>query len=136
VTGQGRIQDQALDMSFVRAGGPGGQHVNTSSTAVQLRYDLKQVDNLPPPVRERLAKLAGQRLTDEHVIVLDARAHRSQERNRRDALERLQQLLDQAWERPRPRIATRPGRNAKRRRMDTKTKHGSKKKLRKRPIDQ
>lgn len=133
--GRAQIEEHALEQRFVRSSGPGGQHVNTSSTAVQLRYDLRQVVGLPGPVRDRLRRLAGQRLTDEDVIVLESQQYRSQERNRRDVRERLLALLEQAWEKPRPRIPTRPGKGAKRRRMDKKTKQGFKKKLRKPPSE-
>lgn len=135
MSGRARIEEHALEQHFIRASGPGGQHVNTSATAVQLRYDLKRVAGLPAPVRARVRKLAGHRLTDDDVIVLECRQHRSQERNRREGRERLLALLEQAWEKPRPRIPTRPGRNARKRRMDRKTKQGAKKRMRKAPID-
>ncbi|MEX0730050.1 MAG: alternative ribosome rescue aminoacyl-tRNA hydrolase ArfB [Aquisalimonadaceae bacterium] len=135
MAGRAFIEEGALEQRFVRSSGPGGQHVNTSSTAVQLRYDLRQVTGLPMPVLQRLRKLAGQRLTDEDVIVLESQQYRSQERNRRDVRERLLALLEKAWEKPRPRIATRPSKGAKRRRMEGKTKLGAKKRLRKPPTE-
>ncbi len=127
------IEPEAMEEQFVRASGPGGQHVNKSSTAVQLRYDLSRTTRLPQPVLERLRKLAGQRLADDDVIILESSRFRSQERNRKDVRERLLALLEKASTKPRPRIPTRPHRAAKKRRMDSKTRHGAKKRLRRPP---
>lgn len=125
---------EAVEERFIRASGPGGQHVNTSATAVQLRYDLGRVD-MPRPVRERLRKLAGQRLNSDGVLILEASEFRSQERNRRAVRERLLRLLEEAWKQPRKRIPTRPGPAARKRRLEGKKRRSTKKQLRRPPED-
>jgi ribosome-associated protein len=114
------IGEDELQESFVLASGPGGQNVNKVSSAVQLRFDVAGSPSLDDDVRARLSALAGQRLTKEGVIVISARAHRSQERNRADARERLLDLIRRAAEPPKPRRATRPTKAAKRRRLESK----------------
>jgi ribosome-associated protein len=116
--------------SFVRAGGPGGQHVNTTSSAVQLRFDVRRSPSLPFDVRHRLETLAGSRLTRDGVLVLHAQGHRSQLRNREEALARLVELIRAAARPPTPRKATKVSKAAKRRRVDDKKKHGAVKALR------
>ncbi len=111
--------------SFVRAAGPGGQHVNKTSTAVQLRFDVRNSPSLPADVRSRLERLAGQRLTSEGVLVLRASGERSQKRNREAALERLIDLLRDAARPPVPRKATRPTQASKRRRLEHKKRRGA-----------
>ena len=126
------IPDQALSFQFVRATGPGGQHVNKTSSAVQLRVDLART-GLPPVVRERLLRLAGRRANRAGEIVITADRFRSQPQNRRDALARLDSLLARAWRRPKARIPTQPTTASRSRRLDRKRLHGKKKLLRNRP---
>jgi len=124
------LDPSEISESFVRASGPGGQHVNTTSTAVQLRFDVRRSPSLPDDVRRRLERLAGSRLTRDGVLVLHAQSHRSQKRNREEALERLVELVREAAQRPTPRVKTRVSKAAKRRRVDDKKRHGTIKALR------
>jgi ribosome-associated protein len=117
------IDENDLDISFVRASGPGGQNVNKLSTAVQLRFDTRRIA-LPEDASLRLARLAGQRMTKDGVIVIHAQRFRTQERNRSDAIERLVELLREAMIRPIPRRATRPTLASKKRRLDGKKRRG------------
>jgi len=129
------LDPSEIHESFIRAGGPGGQHVNTTATAVQLRFDVRHSPSLPDDVRRRLERLAGSRLTRAGVLVLQAQGHRSQKRNREDALARLVELVRDAARPPVPRKKTRPSKAAKRRRVDDKKKHGAIKALRRSPAD-
>lgn len=114
------LREDELAFRFVRASGPGGQNVNKVSTAVELRFDAVHSPSLPDDVRARLLHLAGARATSEGVILIDARRHRSQALNREDAVARLVDLIRQAAERRRTRIATKPGVAAQRKRVAAK----------------
>ncbi|MEA2039495.1 MAG: alternative ribosome rescue aminoacyl-tRNA hydrolase ArfB [Thermodesulfobacteriota bacterium] len=127
------IDEREIREVFVRASGPGGQHVNKASTAVQLRFDVVQSSSLPEDVRDRLIRLAGKRINDEGVLVIDARRFRSQERNRQDAIDRLVQLVRRAVEPPVPRRKTRPTAASRQRRLDDKRRHSAIKRMRQPP---
>jgi ribosome-associated protein len=126
------IDERELEERFVRSPGPGGQHVNKVSTAVELRFDAARSPALPEPVRERLLRLAGWRLSAEGILVIEAHRYRSQERNRRDALERLIALIQQATLVQKPRKATRPTRGSRERRLEGKAQRSQIKGLRQR----
>ena len=130
ITDRISIDEQELEERFVRASGPGGQNVNKLSTAVQLRFDARHSPSLPGDVRARLERLAGKRLTRDGVIVIIAQRHRTQERNRQDALDRLVELIQRAAVAPIPRRKTKPTRGSRERRLETKKRRSSIKGLR------
>lgn len=130
VTGRISLDPREIEISFIRASGPGGQHVNKVSSAVQLRFDVRGSQAYSDDVRVRLEKLAGSRLTREGVLVLTAQEHRSQERNREDAIERLLTLIRAAAVVPKTRHATRPTLGSKKRRLESKSKRSGVKNLR------
>lgn len=118
------LDESEIEERFVRSSGPGGQHVNKVATAVQLRFDLKNSRSITDEVRERLRRLAGKRVTAEGVLVLEARRFRSQEKNRRDARERLLALIRTAAEPLRPRKKTGATRESRERRLADKLRRG------------
>jgi ribosome-associated protein len=135
VTPSIRLDEDELSERFVRASGPGGQNVNKVATAVQLRFDAAHSPSLPEAVRQRLLRLAGRRVTAEGVLVISAQRHRTLERNRQDALDRLLALIRRAAEPPRPRVPTRVPRAQKRRRLEDKRRRAGIKRGRARPSE-
>jgi ribosome-associated protein len=114
------IDERELQLEFIRASGPGGQKVNKVATAVQLRFDVTDSPSLPTDVRERLIRLAGKRVTEDGVLVIEARRYRTQDRNRKDAIDRLISLIRKAAVPPKPRRKTKPTVASKERRLKEK----------------
>jgi ribosome-associated protein len=124
------IDPQEISFDFVRSSGPGGQNVNKVSSAVQLRFHILESHSLSPEVRERLIRLAGNRMTQSGELIIEARRFRSQLQNREDALDRLYTLVEKASVRPKARRDTRPTTASKRRRLESKKRHSENKRLR------
>ncbi len=130
VNDQITIEDWEITEQFVRASGPGGQNVNKTSSAVELRFEAARSPNLPDPVKSRLRRLAGRRWTKDGALVIQVSEERSQVRNREIARDRLADLIRKANEKPKKRIKTRVSANQKRKRVDAKKKRGEVKALR------
>jgi ribosome-associated protein len=124
------VDEREIGETFVRASGPGGQNVNKLSTAVQLRFDVRGSPSLPGDVKARLERLAGTRLTRDGVLVITAQRHRTQARNRQDALDRLVDFIRRAATPPAPRRPTKPTRASRERRIESKKHRGGIKRLR------
>lgn len=127
------LDEGEIDIKAARASGPGGQHVNKTSTAIELRFDVANSPSLADDVKARLTKIAGSRMTQEGELLIFAQTHRSQEMNRQDAIGRLVALIQKAAEAPRPRKRTRPTKASRERRLAAKTRRSSVKAMRGRP---
>ena len=128
-----KIDKAELEETFIRSPGPGGQHVNKTATAVQLRFDVENSPSLTDAVRVRLKRLAGRRMTKEGVLVIESSRHRSQEKNRQDVRERLVELIRQAARPTRKRKPTRPPSGAEERRLRSKRRRAEVKRSRRLP---
>ncbi len=126
------IDESLITERFVRSSGPGGQHVNKTESAVQLRFDVS-ASNLPDAIKQRLKRIAGSRMTQDGVLILHVEDHRSQDRNRAEARTRLKRLIEQASRKPKPRIKSRPSLSSIKRQKDKKAQKSQTKSLRQKP---
>jgi ribosome-associated protein len=129
------IDENEIQEEFIRSSGPGGQNVNKVATAVQLRFDVANSSALPDDVRKRLVRLAGKRMTEDGVLIIEAKRFRTQDRNRQEALDRLINLIRQAAKKPRIRRRTKPTRASIQRRLETKRRRGQTKRSRQSPLE-
>ena len=130
VTPEISLDEKELEFEFVRSSGPGGQNVNKVSTAVQLRFDVRNSPNLKHDVKERIVKLAGRKITRDGVLIIHAYSFRSQEKNRRDAIRRLSEIITEASRAPRARKKTKPTLASKTKRLESKRKRSMLKEMR------
>ncbi|MDY6914069.1 MAG: alternative ribosome rescue aminoacyl-tRNA hydrolase ArfB [Planctomycetota bacterium] len=130
VTGDIVIDEREIHLEFIRASGPGGQNVNKVASAVQLRFDVRNSPSLPEDVRRRLTRLAGRRISDDGMLIIDARRYRTQMRNRRDAIDRLVAWVCKAAQPPKIRRKTTPTSASKERRLESKRRRSQNKQLR------
>jgi ribosome-associated protein len=135
VTEEIAIDEHEIELDFIRSSGPGGQHANRSATAVQLRFDVLRSPSLPEDVRWRLFHLAGNRMTEDGTLVIEAKRHRQQDKNRQDAITRLVVLIRRAAREPKVRRLTRPTRRSQERRLSNKRHRSEIKRLRRSPKD-
>ncbi len=130
------LDDSEIQFDFIRASGPGGQNVNKIASVAQLRFDIRSTSSLDAEVKERLIKLAGSRVTENGILILEAKRFRTQEQNRADAIARLVALIQKALEKPRLRHATRPSRASQVVRVESKKKRGEIKRSRHNPPEE
>ena len=130
ITSDIAIDEREIQETFIRASGPGGQNVNKVATAVQLRFDVAHSPSLPDDVRERLIPLAGRRMTEDGVLIIEARRFRTQDRNRQDAIDRLVALIRRASKKPKRRRKTKPTRASEEQRLEAKRRRSERKRMR------